>query len=223
MRRVVFITGSTGLIGRALVERLVERGHDVLALARSGSEAKVPRGARVVAGDALQSGAWASEVPRGAVFVHLVGTAHPAPWKAAEFERVDWGSLRVAVDAARAADVERFIYLSVAQPAPVMRAYVAVRARGEKLVAENFANATFVRPWYVLGPARRWPLALVPLYALLDALPATRDSARRLGLVTLEQMTCALADSVRAASLGHVVLEVPAIRDFALQRMASQR
>ena len=35
-------------------------------------------------------------------------------------------------------------------------------------------TATIVRPWYVLGPGHRWPLALVPLYRLAERFPSSR-------------------------------------------------
>ena len=88
------------------------------------------------------------------------------------------------------------IYVSVAQPAPVMRAYLAARAAGEASIAEAGLAATVLRPWYVIGPGHRWPIVLAPLYWVLERLPATRDGARRLGLVTLAQMVSALAFAV---------------------------
>jgi hypothetical protein len=69
-----------------------------------------------------------------------------------------------------------------------------------------------VRPWYVLGPGHRWPAALVPLYAILERLPATREGARRLGLVTRSQLTAALVHAVEHAPAAVRVLDVPAIR-----------
>jgi len=56
--------------------------------------------------------------------------------KAAEFERVDLVSARESCRAANAANIAHVIYLSVAQSASVMRAYVDVRMRGEALVRE---------------------------------------------------------------------------------------
>ena len=50
-------------------------------------------------------------------------------------------------------------------------------------------NATVLRPWYVLGPGHRWPLALVPFYKLAEHIPATAEGARRLGLLRLSEMT----------------------------------
>ncbi|MCC7014621.1 MAG: NAD(P)H-binding protein [Planctomycetes bacterium] len=215
MQRNVFVTGGTGYLGRALIERLVARGHAVTALARPGSEARLPRGARTVLGAALAQGQWFEHVPRGCVFVHLIGTAHPAPWKAREFERVDLASVGVALQAARRAHCAHFVYLSVARPAPLMRAYQALRAEGERRVAAAFDRASFVRPWYVLGPGHRWPAPLLPLYALAERVPALRDGARRLGLVRLSEFSAALVAIVEREPDGCAVFDVPAIRELA--------
>src|SRR5262249_40321166 len=105
-----------------------------------------------------------------------------------------------------------FVYLSVAHPAPVMKAYIQVRSGCEALLRASGMNATILRPWYVLGPGHRWPYALLPIYALMELLPATRPGARRLGLVTLEQMVEALVCAVESPCHGVRVIEVPEIR-----------
>ena len=114
--------------------------------------------------------------------------------------------------AARAAGVKHFVYLSVAQPAPVMQAYIEVRQAGEALLHASGLNATILRPWYVLGPGHRWPYALIPFYLLFEAMPATRESARRLGLLTLRQMVAALVHAVENSPSGIRILGVPEIR-----------
>jgi nucleoside-diphosphate-sugar epimerase len=53
---------------------------------------------------------------------------------------------------------------------------------------------------------------MAPLYALLEAIPATRDGAVRLGLVTLEQMARALLWAVENPPAQTRILDVPAIR-----------
>jgi uncharacterized protein YbjT (DUF2867 family) len=102
--------------------------------------------------------------------------------------------------------------LSVAQPAPMMKAYVEVRAECEAMIRQSGLDSTVLRPWYVLGPGHRWPYALLPMYWLLEQLPWTRDDARRLGLVTLEQMKLTLVAAVENPRQGIRVLEVPQIR-----------
>ena len=208
------VTGGTGAIGRPLVERLLARGHAVRALARAGSAGRLPHGAQAIAGDALDARSVAAALRPGDTLVHLVGTPHPNPAKAAAFERVDLASIRASVAAASEVGIAHLVYVSVAQPAPVMKAYVAVRARGESLIADARLTATMVRPWYVLGPGHRWPLLLLPLYALASLVPATRERAERLGLVTLDAMIAALTRAVETPPEPGMrrIVDVPAIR-----------
>lgn len=209
----VFVTGGTGYMGGALIELLLSRGHAVHALARPGSQARLAKGAIAVTGDALDGATFASAIPPGATLVHLVGTPHPSPAKAAEFERVDLVSIRAATSAATGARAAHFIYVSVAHPAPVMHAYIAVREQGEALVGATGIPATILRPWYVLGPGHYWPYLLIPLYALGRLFPGTREQATRLGLVTLQQMVNALTVAVETPPpAGARVVDVPGIQ-----------
>lgn len=210
--RTIFITGGTGYIGRRLIPRLVERGHRVRALARQGSEARLPRGCEAVIGDALDAASFTARVAPADTFVQLVGTPHPSPAKAAQFRAVDLISVRASVDAAVAARVAHFVYVSVAHPAPMMKDYIAVRAEGEAHLRASGLPASILRPWYVLGPGHWWPYLLVPLYWLGERLPATRTNAQRLGLVTLPQMLAALIAAIEQPPTGVRVWEVPEIR-----------
>lgn len=208
----VFVTGATGYLGRPLVQALVRRGHAVLALVRPGSEDRLPAGAKAVLGDAVRKETFAGAVAPARTFVQLAGVAHPSPSKAAEFRSVDLASVRASAEAAAAAGVRHFVYVSVAQPAPAMKAYAAVRAEGEAIIRATGMNATFLRPWYVLGPGHRWPVLLIPAYWLFEALPRTRPLARRIGLVTLSQMCSALVRAVEVPARGVRIVEVPEIR-----------
>lgn len=210
--RGVFVTGGSGYVGSALLEHLLARGHRVRALVRPGSEGRLPVGCEVVVGHALDSSSFASRVAPCDAFVQLVGTPKPAPWKEDGFRAVDRASAMASIAAAKAARVPHFVYVSVAQPAPVMRAYLRVRAECEAAIREAGLVATIVRPWYVIGPGHRWPLALVPIYMLLEALPSTRASAERLGLVTLEQMVATLAWAVENPPERTRILETAQIR-----------
>jgi uncharacterized protein YbjT (DUF2867 family) len=212
--RPVLVTGATGYIGQRLIPALLARGHAVRALARSGSRDRVPAGAEVVLGDALDPASVTAAARAGDTLVHLVGTPHPSPAKAAQFRRVDLPSVAASVAAARDRGAAHFVYVSVAQPAPAMKAFLAVRAEGEAMIRGAGLTATFVRPWYVLGPGHRWPLLLVPFYALARAVPRTRDGAIRLGLVTIDQMIAALVRAIEdppPAGTARIV-DVPAIR-----------
>jgi len=208
----VFLTGGTGFLGRSLAAELLRRGHRVRVLARPGSESRVITGCEVVHGDALHAESYAATIAPADTVVHLVGVAHPSPSKIKEFREIDLPSCREAVQAAKQADVKHFIYLSVARPASMMREFQAVRAEGERMVMESGIPASFVRPWYVLGPGRRWPVILKPFYGLARLYPPTRESAIRLALVTLEEMTQTLAWAVENPPERLQIFEPPQIK-----------
>jgi uncharacterized protein YbjT (DUF2867 family) len=211
-RQCVFITGGTGYVGRPLIDLLLERGHEVRALVRPGSEKRLPTGCQPIFGNALDGNSYAGQIKPADIFIQLVGVAHPNPSKADEFRNVDLASGKGAVEAARAANVQHFIYVSVAQPAPVMKVYIQVRSECEAMIRQSGMNATILRPWYVLGPGHRWPYFLLPLYKLMELIPQTRAGATRLGLVTLDQMTRALLHAVESPPSGVRIVEVPEIR-----------
>lgn len=208
----IFVTGGTGYIGSRLIPLLIERGHHVTALARESSKHRLPPSCECVIGDALNGPSYSQAIQGTATFVHLVGVSHPSPAKAREFVAVDLKSALESIAVAKALQVSHFVYLSVAHPAPAMKAYVDVRVQCEDALSRSGLNATILRPWYVLGPGHRWPYLLVPFYRLAELIPGTRESAVRLGLVTIQQMVCALVSSIENPSSGQRVLTTLDIR-----------
>jgi uncharacterized protein YbjT (DUF2867 family) len=197
-------------MGARLIPELTGRGHRVRALARPGSEGKLPAGCELVTGNALQPASFRDAVCGCDTLVHLVGVPHPGPAKAKLFETIDLPSAKAAIGAAQYAGVRHFVYVSVAQPAPVMKAFIAVRAQGEALVRASGLNATVLRPWYVLGPGHRWPYLLLPGYWIAEWLGS--ETAKRLGLVTIRQMVAALRCAVESPPSGVRVVEATEIR-----------
>jgi uncharacterized protein YbjT (DUF2867 family) len=213
MRKHIVVTGGTGYVGRPLIQQLVARGHEVTALARAKSRARVPNGAHVVEGSALSAADIARALSPACTLVLLVGTPHPNPAKVREFIQVDLAAARAAAEAAaHYRSVGHIVYVSVAHPAPVMKAFIGARVEAERLLRGTGIPLTILRPWYVLGRGHWWPYGLAPIYWLLERVPSTRASARRLGLVTRDQMVLALVRAVEQPSLRDRIIEVPEIR-----------
>jgi len=192
----ILVTGGTGYIGRNLIPVLLGRGHRVRVLTRAESVARVPAGAMAVIGDALDENSVAAALRQGDTVVHLVGTPRPTASKADQFEKVDLMSIRATVGAAKRTVISHLIYVSIAQPAPVAQSYLWVRTLGETMIREAGLTATILRPWSILGPGRRWPKVIVPLYKLAELFPGTRATAERLGWVSIEQFIRALVAEV---------------------------
>ncbi len=194
--RNVFLTGGTGFIGRNLIPELARRGHHVTALVRQSSADRLPRDAQAVIGDATRAQSYYRYIGDCDTFVHLLGVSHPTPAKAAEFRSIDLESTREAVNAAVRAGITNFVYISVAQPSPIMAAYVEARKQAEQIIVGSGLNASILRPFYVIGPGRRWPILLKPLFAIASMLPSTRDTARRLSFVTIQQVCGGLISAI---------------------------
>ena len=129
-------------MGSRLIPTLLERGHGITALARPESQSKLARGCTPVLGNALDGDSYAQSIGACDTFVQLVGVAHPSPAKAREFVEIDQKSAMEAIRVAAEARIAHFVYVSVAHPAPMMKAYIEVRAAGEEMIRAAGLNAT---------------------------------------------------------------------------------
>ncbi len=85
----VFMTGATGLIGRAVCKALLGRGHSVTALSRSpDARSRLPAGARIVTGDPASPGPWQDELARCDACVNLAGEPVAERWTAERKRRI---------------------------------------------------------------------------------------------------------------------------------------
>ncbi len=112
----VFVTGATGVIGRALVERLQERGDDVVALARSeeAATALADRGVQVHWGEAYDEHALADGMKDCSLAFHLAGINTLCVSDPALMRRVNVDAAVAAVRAARTAGLPRLVHTSSA-------------------------------------------------------------------------------------------------------------
>lgn len=160
----VLVTGASGFLGRHLLDRLQEAGHDVVGLARR------PRSDdRIVAGDILQPETLTTAIEGCDAVIHAAGgVSH-------RLEDSDWlhevhvtGTENVLA-AAKAAGIERVVHVSTSgtiavstkdrvhdesapEPLGIIKAWPYYRA---KLFAEQAAldaGAVVINPTLLLGP-----------------------------------------------------------------------
>jgi len=116
-------------MGRNLIMELVRRKYAVQALRAARLGHKLPHGCKVIPATRSTRIPLCCRFPRGDICSTDRRNA-PNPAKKDEFRAVDLGSARASIDAAREAGVRHFVYVSVAQPAPMMKFYLESSRRG---------------------------------------------------------------------------------------------
>jgi nucleoside-diphosphate-sugar epimerase len=108
-----FVTGGTGFLGRRIVRRLVERGDEVLVLARDPAKAAEAEGlgARIVRGDLADVDAFAHELA-GCDVVYHAGARVVSHGDWSEFLNATVSATEKLIDASLAAGVKRFVHVS---------------------------------------------------------------------------------------------------------------
>ena len=154
----VFLTGTTGFVGRYVLGELLDRGHQVVCLVRSGDKLR-----RVFSKDVL---ARVTSV-RGTLFdefvlrqalaevdavIHLVGIIRET-WRGQTFDRIHRRGTKVIVRAAVEAGVQRFVHMSAlgTRPGAVSQYHRSKRA-GERYFRIRKLDWTIFRPSIIHGP-----------------------------------------------------------------------
>lgn len=144
------LTGATGFVGKATLERLLEAGWNVRALARRDQPKRA--GVTWVEG-ALNRPDSLTILCEGAdAVLHIAGVVN-AP-DAAGFEAGNVTGTANMLAAAKAAGITRFVHVSsLSAREPQLSDYGASKAKAEKLVATSLLDWTIIRPPGVYGPA----------------------------------------------------------------------
>jgi uncharacterized protein (TIGR01777 family) len=77
----ILVTGGTGFVGKRLVEKFIEEGHQATLLTRGGKKEKhLASGVALLAGDPIREGDWQNELPNHDVAINLAGASIFARW-----------------------------------------------------------------------------------------------------------------------------------------------
>lgn len=163
------ITGATGFVGQALLDRALAEGQELRALTRRDQPPRA--GVTWVQGDLDDTAALDRLVQGAEAVIHVAGVVNtPDP---AEFERGNVAGTLNLVEAALAAGVPRFVCVSsLSAREPELSVYGGSKARAERLVMASPLDWTVVRPPWIYGPgdrdtldmfkAARWGLMPMP-------------------------------------------------------------
>lgn len=150
----ILVTGATGFIGPNVARALVQRGHQVRCLVRRGADLRplqyLP--VEVWLGDILDPATLPPALEDQQAVVHLVGILKERP-PALTYQRVHVEGTRNLAEAAKAAGVQRFLYMSGNGAADSPKyPYLHTKWQAEELVKASGIPWTVLRPSIVTGP-----------------------------------------------------------------------
>ncbi len=221
----VLVTGGTGVVGKAAVDRLVERGHSVRLVSRHASDdaQQWPTGVEPRPGDVGDPDALRGAADGCDAVLHVAGIVAESPPEVT-FERVNVQGTRNLVAEANRAGVRRFVHVSSLGAERGSSDYHRSKAAGEEAVRGGFAGAwTVIRPGNVYGPGDEVISLLFKMVRTLPAVPVIGGGDQPFQPVWVDDLAEALVrllerDDLAGASLDLAGPETTTVADL-LDRM----
>jgi len=172
----VFLTGGTGFVGKGILAKLAEDGHEVVCLVRPGSEEKwrkqnqASENARVAAGDLFDPDSLSRAMAGCDAVIHLVGIIREQKQKGITFPRIHVEGTRNVLQAAKKAGIRRFVHMSaLGARANATSGYHQSKYEAEQLVKGSGIPYVIFRPSVIFGPGDEF----VNMLADLVRMPVT--------------------------------------------------
>lgn len=202
------VTGATGFVGSHLVDRLLARGHEVVALIRSPAKAQglAERGVQLVRGDLGDLPALTAAAEGTDVIYHVAALTGAVD--EAEFLQANRDGTANVVQAARAAggDPRLVLISSMAAGGPADRdrprdgggedrpvtMYGRSKLASERVVREQPLPWTILRPPTIYGPRDRDNLITIFRAARSGFSPVFGDGSQQLSMVHVDDLAEAI-------------------------------
>ncbi|WP_454279860.1 SDR family oxidoreductase [Sphingomonas sp. Marseille-Q8236] len=146
---MVAVTGATGFVGRAVVDRAAGSGLSLRALTRRAQPSRA--GITWIAGALDKPESLATLVEGADAVLHIAGVVNAPDREGFVAGNID--GTRAMVAAAKAAEIKRFVHVSsLSAREPELSIYGWSKRQAEDVVTESGLDWTIVRPSGIYGP-----------------------------------------------------------------------
>jgi uncharacterized protein YbjT (DUF2867 family) len=190
---MLLLTGATGLVGSALLRRLVAEGTQVRCLVRDPRRLGAQRvRVQIALGDLTDPPSFRNAMRGVQTVLHLAASIRDQP--RGSIEELNGIATWRMVRAAQRAGVERFVFFSVLGASTHHRArFFRAKALAEQAVGEAELWSTVFAPSIVYAPGDPW-LTLLERLALLPVMPVSgRGSAKYQPIWAEDVADCVIA------------------------------
>jgi len=169
---MLLLTGATGLVGSALLRRLVAEGAQVRCLVRDPRRLGAQRvRVQIALGDLTDPPSFRNALRGVHTVVHLAASIRDQP--RGSIEELNGIATWRMVQAAQRSGVERFVFFSVLGASTHHRArFFRAKALAEQAVREASLHTTVFAPSIVYAPGDPW-LTLLERMSLLPVMPVS--------------------------------------------------
>jgi uncharacterized protein YbjT (DUF2867 family) len=169
---MLLLTGATGLVGSALLRRLVAEGTQVRCLVRDPRRLGAQRvRVQIALGDLTDPPSFRNALRGVSTVVHLAASIRDQP--RGSIEELNGIATWRMVEAAERSGAERFVFASVLDASTHHRArFFRAKALAEQAVAEAGVRSTVFAPSIIYAPGDPW-LTLLERLALLPVMPVS--------------------------------------------------
>ncbi|OHB28638.1 MAG: hypothetical protein A2X84_06195 [Desulfuromonadaceae bacterium GWC2_58_13] len=187
----VFLTGSTGFVGGEILKQLLDAGHRVRCLVRSGSENKLAPHPRmeVRSGDATEPDSLNGALANCDAVIHLVGIIREFPYRGITFQKLHVEATRNILRAASTQGVARYLHMSAnGTRENAVTPYHQTKWQAEEAVRGSGLDWTIFRPSLIFGAHGEFVTMLANLIRKFPVVPVFGDGRYRMTPVAVEDV-----------------------------------